>query len=121
LAVVSNASVASGSTLNQDVDTAQASQLSVLGVVGPTATAAGDVSIAVFPYRESATGVSTAPVLGIAAIPALAAGAAVLGGNLAELAQSFNVAGYAKVQIQVKNNNVGALPVEIDYGINPLE
>jgi hypothetical protein len=121
-----------GTTLTQDVRCGGSEFLSVLALAGPTATAAGDITLVVQPYRDdladkttypgstgpsSGTSTGAGPTLAPIALPVLETTAAVLVGNVAYVYARYRVAGLHSVQIQAKNNNVGTLPVEIDYDL----
>lgn len=114
MAYASNAAVAPAGTLNQDVTVHGGTYLAVTAVAGPTATALGDVSVAVFPYDDNPAtgGVALAPIQ----VPLAAAQPTnTLVANKAYATAVYFIAGYTKVQIQVKNNNAGALPVAISF------
>lgn len=113
--VVSSSNIASGATLNQDVVLGASEWLTVIAIVGPTATAAADVSVNVQPYTDESS--TVAPVLAPLNLPTADAVAAVLSASRAYIFARYRVAGIRKVQIQAKNANVGALPVEIDFQI----
>jgi hypothetical protein len=130
--VKSNGNQAAGTALNQYVNVSGSEYLSVLVLVGPTATAAGDAVLTVQPYRDNAadpstypgatgpsTGTSTSagPTLAPITLPTLENAAAVLVSNVAYIWARYRVAGLHAVQIQAKNNNVAGLPVEIDYDL----
>jgi hypothetical protein len=121
-----------GTTLTQDVRVGGSEFLSVLVLVGPTATAAGDAVLTVQPYRDdladkttypgstgpsSGTSTGTGPTLAPITLPTLENAAAVLVSNIAYVWARYRVAGLHTVQIQAKNNNVAGLPVEIDYDL----
>lgn len=119
MAKVSSNSVAAGSTLNQDVYTGASEWLTVIGIVGTAANAAGaaaDVSVAVQPYLDDAGDTNTpGPTLAPLPLGAVDTVAAVLSSSRAWTLSRFRVAGLRKVQIQVKNANAAAKPVEIDF------
>lgn len=106
--------------MTQDVAVGETENLVVTAVVGNAsnaAGAAGDVSIQVFPILDDAvqlTPDAPATVIPIA-ITASDTGAAVLSANRAYTWGRFKVGGFYRVQIQVKNNNASAKPVEISY------
>jgi hypothetical protein len=107
------ASVAAGATVTQDVLLGATETLTVIAAVGPTATASGDVVVTVQPYTDEDRG--SPSVLAPMALNAFdAVGPTLVAGQAWKLSQ-FKVAGYRRVQIQVKNNNVGALPVEFTF------
>jgi len=117
-----SASVATGATLNQDLDTGASEWLTVIAIVGTAASAAGaagDVSVSVLPYLDDAvSGVpGAARTLAPLPLPTVADGtvAAVLSAPRAYVMARYHVAGLQKVQIQAKNNNAASKPVEVDY------
>jgi hypothetical protein len=67
----------------------------------------------VLPYDDNpqASGTVLAPI----PLPAISSAAGVLSGGKAYQLSTYLVAGLAKVQVQAKNNNAGALPVAITY------
>lgn len=126
------ASQATGTTLLQDVNVSGVEFLTILALAGPTATAAGDITLVVQPYRDdkadattypgstgpsSGTSTSAGPTLAPIALPTLESTAAVLVSNIAYVFARYRVAGLHRVQIQAKNNNAGTLPVEIDFDL----
>jgi hypothetical protein len=132
MAQTKNAAVVTTGTLTQDVRVGGAEFLSVLCLAGPTATAAGDISFTVQPYRDdladkttypgsvgpsSGTSTGAGPTLAPIALPVLESSAAVLVSNVAYVWARYRVAGLHTVQIIAKNNNVGTLPVEIDFDL----
>lgn len=108
-------SQATTTTLTQDVKLAGSEFLTVLAQAGPTATAAGDITLTVQQYVDAAN--TGDPVLAPINIPTLETSAAVLVGGIAYVWARFRVSGISKAQIQAKNNNVGTLPVEIDFDL----
>jgi hypothetical protein len=121
MARTASASVGTGATLNQDVEIGGAEYLNVIGITGTAANAAsanGDISIVVLPYMDDAVG-SGLPTLGPTTLnlPVLDVGPNVLVSSRAWIQSRFRVAGIQRVQIQAKNNNAGAKPVEINFGI----
>lgn len=123
---------AAGGTMFLDVSVEGEDQLTVIGDLGPTATAAGDVTVAVQPYlsdymdpaRQSGSGGSD----GVQADPALAdAGldlvqttiypgvAAYLAGGHARVLVRVEVTGFDKVRVVLTNHNATtALPARLD-------
>lgn len=126
------ASQGAGTTATQDVNVGGSEFLTILALVGPTATAAGDVVLGVQPYRQDkedpttypgSTGPSTGtnqgsgPTIAPINLPTLETSAAVLVGGVAYVWSRYRVAGMHRVQIQVKNNNIAALPLEFNYDL----
>lgn len=123
---------AAGGTLTFDLFVEGEDQLTVIGDLGPTATAAGDVSIAVQPYRadyiDGATQSGSGQTGGAIADPALAdAGldlvqttiypgvAAYLASGHSRVMVRVDVTGFDKVRIVLTNHNATtALPARID-------
>ena len=129
---LTKASQTTGTTLTQDVAVGGSEYLSVLALAGPTAGAAGDITLAVQPYRDdkpdpvtypgatgpsSGTTMGAGPTLAPISLPTLDSAAAVLVSGVAYVWARYRVAGLHRVQIQAKNNNAGTLPVEIDYDL----
>jgi hypothetical protein len=132
MAQTKNSAVVTTGTLTQDVRVGGAEFLSVLCLAGPTATAASDISFIVQPYRDdladkttypgstgpsSGTNTGAGPTLAPISLPTLETAAAVLVSNVAYIWARYRVAGLHTVQIIAKNNNVGTLPVEIDFDL----
>lgn len=126
------ASLAAAATTTQDVVVGGSEYLTVIALIGPTATALGDAILTVQPYRDdkpdpttypgsvgpsSGTSTGSGPTLAPISLPALDTVANVLVGNIAYAFSRFRVAGLHRVQIQLKNNNVAALPAEIDFDL----
>jgi hypothetical protein len=131
---VSSANLAAaGGTLTLDVDVEGADELTVIGDLGPTATAAGDITIAVQPYLSDVMDPVRASggddhVGGPVSDPALAdAGldlvqttiypgvAAYLAGGHARTMERVQVKGFIKVRVVLTNHNATtALPARID-------
>lgn len=127
-----SASIAAGQTLNFDVSTEGMEDLTIIGDIGPTATAAGDVAVTVQPYlsdyQDAAWRSGSGTTDGLQADPALAdvgldlvpttiypGVAAYLAGGHARVMVRMRVVGFGMVRITLKNNNVAALPGRIDY------
>lgn len=118
MAYKSSTSVAAAGSLTQDINVHGGTYLAVTAQAGPTATAAADVSITVFPYDDNPGGGSggTASAIAPIQVPLAAAQPAnTLVSNIAYATAIYLIAGYTKVQIQVKNNNAGALPVAFSF------
>lgn len=99
-ATAKNLSVGTGVTTNFDCLTLNWDILTVNADL--TATAAGDLGIAVFAYGP--TGVlSTTPLTAVAGVGY----APTLAGGHSTAIQQYNVQGIEKVQVQLKNNNAG--------------
>lgn len=112
-------SVAAGGLLTQDVGVGGIEYLTVLAQVGNAGSAAGaaaDASVAVQQYVDSGNP-DGLPVLAPINLPTLESTAAVLVGSTAYVWARYRVAGINKVQIQAKNNNAAAKPVEIDFDL----
>jgi hypothetical protein len=132
MAQVKNAAVLTTALLTQDVVVGGSEFLTVLALAGPTATAAGDISVTLQQYRDdkadpvtypgstgpsSGTSTGSGPTIAPINVPTLETSAAVLVSNVAYVWARYRVAGLHRVQIQAKNNNVGTLPVEIDFDL----
>lgn len=118
MAYNSVASLSAGQVSVQDLDVSGGTYLAVTAVAGPTASAAADVSIQVFPYDDNPTGGQGGTNRALVPIPlpvAVTSPANTLVSSKANATAVFFVGGYTKVQIQVKNNNAGALPVAYSY------
>jgi hypothetical protein len=102
-----------GGTGTQDVTTGGSEFLTVIGVIGPTATALADVGVTVQPYLDD----KDSPTLSDALVPAVETGTGILANNKAQIVMRWRVSGIRKVRIFLKNNNVGALPGEIDFDL----
>lgn len=109
---------AAGGTLTQDVYTGASEWLLVIGILGPTAAAAGDVSVSVQPYLDD-HGDTNNPGPTLSDIPLgtdASSVAAVLANNKAQVLSRFRVAGLRKVRVTLKNNNATtALPGQLDF------
>lgn len=124
---------AAGGVLNFDVSTEGLEDLTVIGDLGPGATAAGDVVVTVQPYLSdyqdaawrsgSGTndGAQTDPALadvGLDLVPTTIypGVSAYLSGGHARVMVRMRVVGFSVVRITLKNNNATtALPARIDY------
>lgn len=124
---------AAGGTLFLDLYVEGEDEITVIGDLGPTAAAAGDVSIAVQPYLsdvvdpvrasggdDSVGGAYNDPALADAGLDLLQTTiypgvAAYLANGHARVMQRVNVKGFIKVRVVLKNNNATtALPGRID-------
>ena len=117
-------SINASATLNADLDTGASEWLTVIAVLGNAgnaAGAAGDISVSVLPYLDDAISGAQGATRTLAPLPlpTVADGvvAAVLSAPRAYVMARYHVAGLSKVQIQAKNNNIAAKPVEIDYNL----
>jgi len=109
---------AAGGTMTQDVVVGGSEFLTVIGTLGPTAAAAGDVSISVQPYLDNPNGADQGQTLSDATVPALETGTAVLANSKAQQVVRFRVSGMRKVQVVLKNNNATtALPGRVDFDL----
>lgn len=121
---VSNGTIAAaGGKLTQDVRTASSDFLTVIADLGPTATAAGDVSVKVIPYLTDleSTDHGNGPTLadtGLALVqdtndPGVAA---YLASGHARVMVRVRLQGIERVQLQLTNNNATtALPARLDW------
>lgn len=116
---------AAGGTLVQDVTVEGEDQLTVIGDIGPTATAAGDVSIVIQPYLTDleSTDHGGGPTLADAGLDLVQTTifpgvAAYLSGNHARQMVRVQVTGFAKVRIILTNHNASALPGRIDFYVD---
>lgn len=116
MAKVSNAAVVTTGTLTADVNCEGINALAVLGIVGITATAAGDVAVVVQPLTNDATPV----VAPINLTPKVAASTNTLSTAKAYAAATYDVSGWRNVRITLTNNNAGTLPAEIHYDVETL-
>jgi len=98
--LIKNLSLTTGAVSSNDVLTTNWDLVTVSADL--TATAAGDLTIQVFPYGPAGNLLTTPlpAVSGVGFVPALAAGHSTA-------MQQYNVQGLEKVQVQVKNNNAG--------------
>lgn len=118
MARTASASVAAGTALSQDVNVGGTEFLTVVvqvGSAGSPATAAGDASLAVQPYVDPAA--PGPQVVTPVNLPTLESTAAALSSNVARLFARYRVSGLSKVRMQATNNNIAALPVEIDFDL----
>jgi hypothetical protein len=88
-----SSSIAAGTTITQDVVTGGSEFLTIIGVIGPTATASGDVVITLQPYLDNPDGSDQSQTLADVLVPALESGAAVLTNNKAQQIVRYRVAG----------------------------
>jgi hypothetical protein len=119
-ASAAGADIAAGASLTQVVAVGGSEFLTVLGVVGSAANAAGasgDVTISVQPFMDDEKADASGGTLSDALIPALETGTAVLANSMAQQFMRFRVSGLRKVQISVKNNNVAAKPVIANFDL----
>jgi hypothetical protein len=110
-ASAAGADIAAGASLTQDVNVGGSELLTVTGLVGSAASAAGaagDVVVTVQPYMDDEKSDASGGTLSDALVPALETGAAVLASSKAQQVVRFRVAGFRKVRINVKNNNAGS-------------
>lgn len=114
----STGTIGAGATLTQDVVVGGSQFLTVIGIIGPTATAAGDVSVQVFPFLDDPNGAGLEQTVTDLPLPTVDAVAAILASSKAQILGRYRVSGIRRVRISLKNNNVGALPGEIDFGIS---
>jgi hypothetical protein len=124
--VVSSGNVAAaGGTLTQEVYVAGEDFLTVIGSLGPTAAAAGDVSVKIVPYLSFLAstdhgGEGTVADAGLALVqstndPGVAAYLNATD-HLARVMVRVRVTGFEKVSLVLTNNNATtALPGRIDW------
>ena len=110
--VLSPSTVASGALFTHDLPIGGVEWLTIIGAV-LAAGAAADVSTNVVPYTDDADA-SPGLLTGLL-LPVDSTAAAVLTNGVAYIMNRYKVSGIRKVQIQVKNNNVAAKSVELDY------
>jgi hypothetical protein len=125
---------ANGGTLVLDVYIEGAEELTIIGDLGPTAAAAGDVTIAVQPFLsdyadpvrssggdDSVAGPYTDPALADAGLDLVQTTiypgvAAYLANGHARVMERVQVSGFDKLRIVLTNHNAStALPGRIDY------
>jgi len=114
---------AAGGTMTQDVHVAGEDFLTVIAQIGPTATAAGDVSVTVTPFladlesTDHGGGPTLAPAAMVLTQDTTAPGiAAALAAGVASVMVRVRVTGIDKVRITLKNNNATtALPGRLDF------
>ena len=114
---------ANGGTLVQDVTVEGADEITVIGDLGPTATAAGDVTVAVQPYLadNEASDKGNGPTLADAGLDLVQTTiypgvAAYLTGGHARVMVRVDVKGFTKVRLVLTNHNATtALPARLDY------
>ena len=114
---------AAGGTLVQDVTVEGADEITVIGDLGPTATAAGDVSVAVQPYLadNELTDYGNGPALADAGLDLVQTTiypgvAAYLASGHARVMVRVDVKGFTKVRLVLTNHNATtALPARLDY------
>jgi hypothetical protein len=103
---VSGGSLGAGAVSNLEASVGASDFITVEGDLGPTASAAGDLTVQVFPYSPDGStlmGTPLTPVAGIGYAGTLVAAHS-------QLVQRFDVMGIDKVRVVFKNNNAGALP-----------
>jgi len=124
---------AAGGTLTLDVDVEGEDELTVIADLGPTATAAGDVTVAVQPYLSDVMdpvrasggdgttgGAPNDPALADAGLDLVQTTiypgiAAYLAGGHARVMERVSVTGFIKVRVVLTNHNATtALPARID-------
>jgi hypothetical protein len=118
------ASVAhSGGTLVQDVDVSHEDELTVIATLGPTATAAGDVSVQVVPFLTDleSTDHGNGPTLADTGLDLVQTTidpgvAAYLKTGVARVMVRVHVTGFEKVRLVLTNNNTSTnLPGRLDF------
>lgn len=115
-----------GGKLTQDVVVGTANFLTVIGDLGPTATAAADVSLKIVPYLTDleSTDHGNGPTLADAGLALVQSTndpgvAAYLAGGHARVMVRVHVNGIARVQLQLINNNATTdLPGRLDFYLN---
>jgi hypothetical protein len=117
--VSSGTIAAAGGTMTQDVATGGYEFLTVIGTLGPTAAATGDISLSVQPFLDNPDGNDQNQTLADVLVPALETGTAVLANNKAQQIVRYRVAGIRKVRIVLKNANAStALPGRVDFDVS---
>ena len=114
---------AAGGTLTQDVVVEGEDEITVIGDIGPTATAAGDVTVAIQPFltdlesTDHGNGPALADVgLDLVQTTIYPGVAAYLAGGHARVMVRVNVKGIAKVRLVLTNHNATtALPGRLDF------
>jgi hypothetical protein len=99
---IANQNINAGATITLDVPCGGTDFVTV--EVDMTAGAVGDLAVTVLPYEGD--GLTLMPVT-LPAVAGVGYGSTLSGGH-DYLLQQYNVQGIDKVQIQIKNNNVGA-------------
>lgn len=117
-------SVAAGGTLEQDVNVAAEDFLTVIGDVGPGASAAGDVSVVAIPYlSDSDSDFGGGPTLADSSmalvqdteVPGVAAA---LANGHARVMVRLRVMGFEKVRLVLTNHHASALPARLDFYVD---
>lgn len=93
-------SLATGATYTVDVDTAGENELAIIAEL--TGSAAGDLTIAVNPFK----GDNVTPITGVT-IPPQTSNGPTLNGGLVQYDGVYDVSAYQKVRITARNNNAG--------------
>jgi hypothetical protein len=91
-----SSSIAGGGTLTQDVVTGGSEFLTVIGVIGATATASGDVVISAQPMLDNPDGSDQNQTLADVLLPTLETGTAVLTNNKAQQIVRYRVRASAR-------------------------
>lgn len=124
---------AAGGTLTWDIDVEGLDEITVIGDLGPTATAAGDITVAIQPYLAdyqdgvwqsgggTNEGVQNDPALADAGLDLVQTTiypgvAAYLASGHARVMVRVDLKGFGKVRLVLTNHNATtALPARIDY------
>lgn len=117
-----SASVAASGNLTQNVVTAGEDFLTVIGDLGPTATAASDITVGVVPYLADyeSTDHGNGPTLADTGLDLVQTTvdpgvAAYLANGHARMMVRVRVTGIDQVQLQLTNHNAAALPARLDF------
>lgn len=114
---LTSASISAGGSINQDQSVKGSEWLTIIGQVGSAgtpATAAGDANPFVKFFLEDGTTVLAGSGT---AMPTDDTTTASLTNGVAVKVSRYRLKGIAKVRISLQNNNVAALPGQLDYFI----
>lgn len=105
------ASLGAGATSIMEASVAGTDFITLDGDLGPTATAAGDLTAQVFPYAPDGNTLMGTPIPPVAGFGY----AGTLLAAHSQLMQKYDVSGIDHVRVIFKNNNVGALPLNCSW------
>jgi len=106
-----NQSVPAAGTVIQDASVGGSDWITVEGSLGPTASAAGDLTCSVYAYGADGTTIYGTPL-----VPAAGYGfTGTLSGGLSQIVQKYDISGIDMVRVIWKNNNAGALPLNASW------